>query len=501
MKITLISPYLNVTAIGIRLLSGVLKKAGHQTQLIFLPQIPGKGDPRPDFALKYQNNVLEEVAEICRDSSLIGISLMSNYINHAIKLTECIKKQKNNPLVIWGGIHPTIKPQECLKYTDMICIGEGEYALLELVQKIEDGKYYYDTQNIWFGKNGSIIRNSPRPLIKDLDSLPFPDYNLENQFVLEDGKVQKLTEELMCKHLGNATIAENMRLVCYQTMATRGCPFHCSYCCNDTFLKLYKHQKVLRFRSPESIINELLEIKKQWSFISGIWFSDDSLLTMPVQDIKRLSSLYKEKIGLPFFCLTLPVSVNEEKMDFLVDAGLILIKMGIQSGSKSTLELYNRKISNHRVLEASGIINKYRDRMLKPGYDIILDNPYETRDDLIETLNLLMEIPRPYRLEVYSLTFFPGTALYEKAKKDGIIKDDYGDVYKKSYYARGINYLNMLFSLLNYNIPKSMLKILISRKVVYLFHRKSMNWLFQILFSMLKGIRGGIRKTMLAGRH
>ncbi len=492
MKITFISPYSNITAMGVRSLSSVLKRAGHQTQMIFLPQIPAPDDPRPDFAIEYADNTLEEVAEICRDSHLVGISLMSNYFPHAVRLTERIKK-RSNPLVIWGGIHPTIKPQECINYADMVCVGEGEDAILDLVQRLESGADHYETPNIWFAKNGSTIQNSTRPLIKDLNSLPFPDYNLNDQFIFDSGRIQRLTDELMCKHLKRASIAESMKLVCYQTMATRGCPFHCSFCCNDVFIKMYKHQKLLRFRSPENIIDELVEVKRQWPFISGVWFSDDSLLAMPLQEIKRLSSLYKERIGLPFFCLTLPVSVNEEKLDHLADAGLILIKMGIQSGSQKSLELYNRKISNQRVLDATRIINKYKDRMLKPGYDIILDNPYETEDDIIETLELLLEIPRPYRLEIYSLTFFPGTELYEKAKKDGIIKDDQGDIYRKSYYARGINYLNILFTLFNYNIPKPLLKILINKKVVNLFHRKSLNWLYRFLFSVFKGLKGSLR--------
>jgi len=250
---------------------------------------------------------------------------------------------------------------------------------------------------------------------------------------------------------------------------------------------------MLRIRGHENIINELLYIKKKLPFISGVWFSDDSLMSIPYHELKKMCALYKKMIGLPFFCLTLPVSVSEKKMDILVDAGLTMIKMGLQSGSQKTLALYKRNTSNLSVIKATEILNNYKDKMLKPVYDIILDNAYETDEDVIETLNLLLEIHRPFHLELYSLTFFPGTELYEKAKIDGIIEDDKEDVYKKWYYDKGVNYLNFMFHLININTPKSLLKVLINKRIVRFFRTAMMNKLFGILFYILKDLKHNIK--------
>ena len=157
MKITLISPYPDITAFGIRTISAYLKNHGHKTQLIFLP------DPFGDnlaFGVKrYNESVLDALIPLCKDSNLIGISLMTNFYEGAVQITKKLKSGLKAP-VIWGGIHPTIRPEESLEYADIVCVGDGEDAVLELVVKMGKGESYHDVKNLWFKCNEKVVKKS-----------------------------------------------------------------------------------------------------------------------------------------------------------------------------------------------------------------------------------------------------------------------------------------------------------------------------------------------------
>ena len=171
MKVTFVTPTPpDVAAFGVRTLSAYLKRSGKNVRNIFLPGGVKGHKHHKGYVYRYERHIIEETIELCKGSDLIGISFMTNYFDRAMQLTEEIKKKINCPIV-WGGIHPTVAPEESLKHVDMVCVGEGEEALLELVQKIEDGKDYSDTMNFWFKKNGRVIKNPPRHLNQDLDSL------------------------------------------------------------------------------------------------------------------------------------------------------------------------------------------------------------------------------------------------------------------------------------------------------------------------------------------
>jgi radical SAM superfamily enzyme YgiQ (UPF0313 family) len=131
----------------------------------------------------------------------------------------------------------------------------------------------------------------------------------------------------------------------------------------------------------------------------------------------------------------------------LVDAGLIGVRMGIQTAGTSTKKLYKRPHTNQQVENAVRIIHSHK--KVRGKYDIILDSPWDTDEDTIETLMFLSKLPTPFQLTLYSLVFFPETELYKKAKKEGIIKDDLNDVYRKHYHGCKNTYLNRLFFLLN----------------------------------------------------
>lgn len=481
MKITLISPYPDITSFGIRTISSYLKQHHFETQLIFLPD--PFGDNFVVCEKRYDENTLDEVANICSKSDLIGVTLMTNFFDGAVQITQNLKKHLSTP-ILWGGIHPTVRPEECLKYADMVCVGDGEIAVLELAQRLAERRDYSDVPNICLKKNGYIIKNSLKPIIQDMDSIPPPDYELTENYVLDNNKLTKMDYESFKRVICNTIISKAVRAGVYMTLTGRGCPHSCSYCCNDSLRKLYHGQRYLRWRSTEHVINELVAIKEKFDYIGYIWLSDDAFFARKAEDIKEFCEAYKKKVNLPFHCLGSPLTVTGEKLEYLVDAGLDSIQMGIEAGSRHIQEVFNRKhMNNERVMNAIQAIMKYKDRISTIGYDFIMDVPYETDADRIETLRFISTIPKPYIIGIFSLVLYPGTSLYDRVKADNPSLDEERDIYRKMYGKVEENYPNLLLMLCkNGKLPHLLLKILISKYVVAVLNHPALRPVYKLIF-------------------
>lgn len=440
MKVALISPYNTISAYGLRSISACLKKAGHEVKLIFLPST---------YTANYEEKVFAQLIELVKDSRLIGISLMTNYFENAVSLTLNLQRFISAP-IIFGGIHPTVRPEECLQYADMICVGEGEETVIELAKKMSEGENYFDTLGMWFKHNGKIIKNNLRPLIQDINSLPFQDYDYESHFLLHENQIQIMNKKLLELYLQNT----------YSMHPTRGCPYVCSYCCNNVINKLYpkEQSKIVRKRSVENVIQELQIIKNTLPSTKSIIFEDDAFSVHSEEFIAEFSKIYKQKINLPLIIRgVIPSFITRKKVSSLVDAGLIDLRIGVQTGCDFTKHLYRRHQTNEQVENCARIVHEFKSKIPLPKYDIILNNPWETIENLTETLMLFARLSKPYSMNMFSLTFYPGTELYTKAVADGIVKDDLKDVYRKNYNFRadGISgrllnesYINNLFYLL-----------------------------------------------------
>ncbi|MFQ5647558.1 MAG: radical SAM protein, partial [bacterium] len=190
--------------------------------------------------------------------------------------------------------------------------------------------------------------------------------------------------------------------------------------------------------------------KEKLPFIRHVTFDDDAFFAYGEAEIEEFCREYKRKIGLPLdIGGATPTTLTRGKLSLLVNAGLTGIRMGIQTASERTKKLYKRRHSNELVEKSVNIINEFKDKIKDIRYDIIINNPWETREDLVSTLMFLARFPTPYRLNNFNLTFFPETELYKKARKDGLITDDIKEVYSKSYSKHEQTYLNDLFHLLS----------------------------------------------------
>jgi anaerobic magnesium-protoporphyrin IX monomethyl ester cyclase len=474
----------DIDAFGVRTLSSVLKKEGVDTRIIFLPG--GIEHLRFDssYVYRYADQTLRQIAALCDDADLIGFSFMSQYFDRAAQTTEYLKKRFRTP-VIWGGIHPTYRPEQCLEFCDMVCIGEGEYALSEVARKLSAGSDVTGVSGCWFNTPAGIRKNEPGPIVVNLDELPYVDYDLDNHYVFDrrTDDIIRLDKESMKEHFPKLAYFGNKHLVSYRTMTSRGCPHKCSFCASSATMRL-------RRRSVDNVIDELEKITARFDYLELIHFFDDTFFAAPVEYFEEFSEKYKKRIGRPFHAQCSPTTLSERKMELLLDAGLCYTEMGIQTGSERIKRMYRRVVPNEKLIEAAGLIGKYRSRMLVPDYHVILDNPWETPEDVLATLRLLLALPGKFRLQISSLIFFPGTELNRKAQEEGLLTDELDEVCRKPFtYPKG-TYLNYLIYLSGQPfVPRSILRFLARDSLVGRFHRQRPSGIYRVLFALTEKVR------------
>jgi radical SAM superfamily enzyme YgiQ (UPF0313 family) len=236
---------------------------------------------------------------------------------------------------------------------------------------------------------------------------------------------------------------------------------------------MYAPRHFHRTRSVGHVIEELKYILGKFPFIGIINIFDDIFFARPAREILDFAEQYKKEIGRPFECQVSAGTLSREKLEALVDAGLIFVEMGIQSAAAASRALYARRETSGTVLEAAGLLNEQRRRMLPPCYHVILDNPWETTEETLETLDLLCRLPRPFWLKKASLVCYPGTPLYLKARAEGRLGDEKEEIYRKHLHTPSSAYPNLLIQLSEYRwFPRPLLRMLRRRLFVRALDRR-----------------------------
>jgi anaerobic magnesium-protoporphyrin IX monomethyl ester cyclase len=480
MKIVLIDVSNSRLGVGIRYLSSYVREKGHETKLVFLPD--KTSSHRTGNYEKIDEKTIRQLAAVCQDADFVGLSVFSNFYLHAVDITNELRKLLDIP-IIWGGIHPTADPESSIKYADAICIGEGEETLLELLDHPERT----DIHGMWFRKGDGITRNSTRPLQTDIDSYPPQDYDIEHHYFFNGDEIIKLDDASFQEMMKPRGIVDKSGryLLTYYTLISRGCPYRCAYCCNNLYAQLYGPVwNKLRRRSPGKVIAELKAIKKRFPFFHNVAVIDDAFMAAGDSEIEEFALIYKKEIGMPFRCITTPISISERKMSALVDAGLYGVEMGIQTGSERlNKEVYKRFVPNEHVFKAAKILNKYPH--IVPRYDIIMDCPWENEDDIVKTINVVSQLPKPNSLTLFSLTFYPGSELAKRALEEGKIKDFSKDVYLKPYSKQqtyeNLSYLDFILVLGSY-LPNRLLAALARKEARAVFNHRQLNPAYVFLY-------------------
>lgn len=390
-------------ALGVRQLASFLKKLECKVNVLFLEHAMDS-----NHSYIYADLVAKFVLD--KKIDIVGISCMTGHYYAARSITRLIKSQSKGPLVIWGGVHPTTCAEECIigGGADLVFNASAEKSLEELLS----GTDPRDVTNIAFKSNEELINNYSDIYIYPPDIMPFPDFEFNDHFIINDNQIKKLDDNLFRERYP-------WKGTHYYAITARGCPYHCAYCCN-----IY-HGHFKR-KSVDYFIQELHYIEKKVPFFQTLSIQDDSIFMQNISWIEEFSEKYKREINKPLRAALMPRFAVPEKLEPLAAAGLTYVGIGLQGSSRLNREIYGRKETSESFLRA---VDNYSRFGIAGRVDVIVDNPYEREDDLMEIARTLNEVPKPFPISVFTLTLFPGTKMARKAQEDGIASLFAGDAY------------------------------------------------------------------------
>lgn len=393
-------------SIGVAILSTELKMAGHDASCIHI-----NDDLGYPFDLERIRNDVEKYGP-----DLIAFSFGTNHLIESKEIARNLKEFYQIP-ILFGGIHTTLNAEEMisLDFVDMTCVGEGDKALVELVNAIEKGEDTTSIKNIWVKKDGKIFRNPIRPLV-DVSDQPVMDTEIFD--------FQKITD------LRNGWV---------NLVVGRGCPFRCNYCHNNGVVRLYRKQlhcawkelNYIRRRSVENLINELKSLMQKYE-IKAFSFNDDCFTYAKPWLLKFLKA-YEDEVGLPFVCNTHALYMDEEIAKALGEANCDMVRFGVECGSEEIRrEILGRKVPDKKVFDA---LRAVREAGMRTFTYNMMAIPSETRENMMSTLKLNAWL-NPDGLRVSLAYPYPGTDLFHVGKKMDIIEEgiEYHDYLEKSKF-------------------------------------------------------------------
>jgi radical SAM superfamily enzyme YgiQ (UPF0313 family) len=320
---------------------------------------------------------------------IVGITCMSNMLRVALNLCKLAKR--NDVKTVLGGFHPTLQP-DVMKYPeiDYIVRGEGEYALKELL----DGVPPTEILGLGYRDDGTYHHNEPRPLIPDLDTLPYPRKEL-----------------LDYSHYHYLWIPADV------IESSRGCPYDCNFCCVTKF-----YCRTYRKKSPLRVMKEIVQVPTTQKLI---FFVDDNF-TLDPKRVDRICDLIREygyDKRLMFVCQTRVdfIAKNPEIVRKMAKSGFICFFVGFESFKQMSLNTMKKQVRLSEVKKAMKICH---DNAIMVFGSFIIGNLGEDREDTLRTLKLMKELEIDIMM-TNPLTPFPGTELWDKAVANNWIAEDF----------------------------------------------------------------------------
>ena len=484
MQVRLASFEDGIDNLGFRKASAFIKSIHSDTKVAYIPTGNRQGLVRV-LAQKQGGQLPEEdihiSSEFLAQGDIVGISAMTQYSSTVHKVIKHIRRLNPRAYIIWGGIHPIVQPEDAIEHADAACTGEGEFAFKGFLELFKDGKDYSTSPGFWFREGSSVIKNTNLPLMQqeEMDKLPSPTYQ-DGELIYHYGEGFKPI---------NSNDFFKYSSLCYNTVWSIGCPFKCTYCGNSKFVDNDDAYRKLRHSSPNIIIEEIKRAVSKHPYISAINFFDDSVLALPFKVLEEFAKLYKAEINIPFALGgVIPNYCRENKLALLVDAGLNRVGMGIESGSQDILDFYKRPTKLHHIKDAARIFNNFRKYMIPPSYDMILENPIETVEDVRATLDLIYELPRPFTLNVFALRAIPNTQLARDIEERGVTVPPIDKNYTVGFHSTLGNIL--VYALVIWKIPKWLFNILRNKSYPVHYKQPSYPFLFKVIYTAYLVKRG-----------
>jgi radical SAM superfamily enzyme YgiQ (UPF0313 family) len=362
----------------------------------------GVGHP-PGSLQKYEKNLFDDKYFLWKEiertitkinPEILGISFSTFDYDAAVKVAKICKSINKDIVVVIGGRHVTILPHETMKEDvfDVGAIGEGEYTMNELVRSILHNKKMHKVRGAIFKKSGRIYKTKPRPLIEDLNELPFPARDL----LIDEKKYHPHT-------MGNM-------------ITSRGCPYNCNFC---TTPKIYHHK--IRFRNAKKVIDEIENVNSKYSTLF-FTFQDDNF-TFDKKRIFELCALIEQRnLGIMWTCITRVDMLNRELLRRMKLSGCYSISLGLESGSQYILDTIPKQISTDTIKKTVKIM---KDIGINLHAFFTIGHVDETEESLKKTERLIKEI-NPDTMNIARVVPFPGTEIfYDLIKNNRLLFKDW----------------------------------------------------------------------------
>ena len=336
------------------------------------------------------------------DIILLEVSTPS--IAYDLQIAGKIRYQCPNAKIAFSGIHAPMQSEGFLNenpIVDFVLFGEYEYTLRDLIHYYKNGKSYKDVQGLIFrGSNGEIIKNEPRPLIQNLDDLPFYAHHF-----------------LPMKNYQDAPCGLPFPSV--QMWTSRGCPFRCSFCAWPQIM--YGGNKY-RVRSISKILDELEILIGAYGFKS-FYFDDDTVNIGKKRMMELCDEIKKRGINLPWAIMARADTMDEELLRSFKDAGLYSLKYGVESGDQDLVNASGKKLDLQKVRETLSITHELG---IKTHLTFAFGLPGETKETIKKTIAFALELDSD-SIQFSIVTPFPGSRHYDLAKEKGwLITEDWG---------------------------------------------------------------------------
>lgn len=331
---------------------------------------------------------------------VLGYSTIGGYYQYRklLNLSDAINKSKLRPFYVLGGHGPAPEPEYFLKKTkaDVIVIGEGEETIIELLATIANHKPLSNVKGIAYREKDEVIVNDRRPLIPDIDSIPFPAYEL---FPMEYYRLLRMP------HATNSDFVMSM-------LSGRGCTFKCNFC--------YRMDKGFRHRSNGAIIEEIKFLKGKYG-ATYIAFADELLMSSIQRTESLCEDFIKERLNIKWDCNGRLNYAKPDILKLMKEAGCVFINYGIEAFDDQALKNMNKALTTKQIIRG---VEATLEQSISPGLNIIFGNIGENKETLAKGVEFLLKYDDFAQMRtIRPVTPYPGSPLYYYAIERGLLKD------------------------------------------------------------------------------